>query len=392
MSTLRIGCALALSLAMAAGESAIAARSGQVQPATPSAAKAVAKAKKSPSEKMAEPWPDEAVLKARRADAEARRLFQAADALPVVLSADFKAVNADRRRNSTKTFPASLRVAGDNQTDLAIPVTLRTRGKLRLDPQVCAFPPLGVAFAKNQAAGPFEGQRTLKLITHCQDDADYDQFVLKEYLAYRLFNLVTPRSFRARLAKVTYVSAKDGKRLTTRYGVFVEDDEDLARRLDGRVIEFPHTAFKDYDAEALNTMMVFEYMIGNTDFSIWGLHNVKAVQTRYRPLFPITWDFDSTGLVSPPYAMPDPTLHLSGFRDRKYRGPCQTLQALDPTFQLFKSKQAESMALVDSLPDLRPVVREQARRFLADFYATLDSKDGLKKAFVDGCNPKNNTI
>ncbi|MGE5361185.1 MAG: hypothetical protein ACM3NQ_19380 [Bacteroidales bacterium] len=360
-------------------------------PAPP--AKQTPKAKKTAVEKHAEPWPDGATIAARRADAEARRLFQSTDTLHVTLTADFGAVNGDRNRTSTKTFPASLAVAGDNGTQLSIPVTLKTRGKIRLDPRVCAFAPLSVTFTKKDAKStPFDGQRTLKLVAHCQNSDIYDQFIVKEYLAYRLFNLVTPRSFRARLARVEYVNAKNAKPMFTRYAVFVEDDDDVARRLEGRVLEFPHTAFENYDQDALTTMMVFQYMIGNTDFSLWALHNAKMVQTRYRPLYPIVWDFDASGIVFPPYVMPDPSLQLSSFEDRKYRGPCRTLEAFEPTFALFRAKRAESLALLDAQPELSESHRKQAKRFLEQFYATLERKDALKKEFVDKCNPKNNTM
>ena len=167
-----------------------------------------------------------------------------------------------------------------------IPVLLRTRGNLRLDSRVCAFVPLSIEFPKNVVNDTaFDGQRKLKLITHCQEEEDYDQGVLKGYLAYRLFNLITPRSFRVRLAKATYVNSRNGKTMSSHNAVFIEDEDDLARRLEGRAVAMPHTVFVNYDLDALTTMMVFQYMIGNTDFSIYALHNVKIVQTRFRPLY-----------------------------------------------------------------------------------------------------------
>ena len=137
--------------------------------------------------------------------------------------------------------------------------------------------------------------------------------------------------------------------------------------------------------------MVFEYMIGNTDYSIWGLHNVRQVQTRFRPLYPIIWDFDGSGLDSAPYVAPDARLGIPSARVRVYRGPCRTLEAFEPTFAAFRAKEAESMALVNSLPGLRPLSR--AGRAVPDGnYRMLRSKEDLKKAFVDRCNKKANTL
>ena len=129
--------------------------------------------------------------------------------------------------------------------------------------------------------------------------------MLREQLAYALLNFVTPQSFRARLARATYVDAKNGKTVAARYAIFIEHENDVARRLGGRIVELPRLTFKDVDAAALNNMMLFNYMIGNTDFSLYTLHNVRVVQDRERTLFTVPYDFDLSGFVSPPYAIPD---------------------------------------------------------------------------------------
>ena len=176
----------------------------------------------------------------------------------------------------------------------------------------CDFVPIHLDFPRgNEIAGTiFEGQTTLKLGTHCRGDREYDNYTLKEYLTYRLFNLVTPLSFRARLARATYVDAKTKKTVSNRYSIFIEHENEVARRFGGRIVELPRITFNDLDAPTLNRMMLFEYMIGNTDFSIWALHNVRIVQDKNRKLFPVPYDFDLSGLVHAPYAAPDPRIGL----------------------------------------------------------------------------------
>src|SRR6185503_12977262 len=114
----------------------------------------------------------------------------------------------------------------------------------------------------------FHGQEALKLVVQCRGGAAFEQYLLKEYLAYRIFNTLTARGLRARLAKVSYVDA-EGKPGGTRYGILLEDDSDVAKRMEGRVVELPRVLFKDLEPNALATMMVFAYMIGSTDFSIY---------------------------------------------------------------------------------------------------------------------------
>jgi hypothetical protein len=336
--------------------------------------------------KLSAPWPEAEVLQLRHADAENRRLFQSADPLTFTLTANFNAVNKDRDEKSTKRFPATLVVTGDNGKSGPVAVSLGTRGHFRLRQTSCSFVPLRVEFDKRNAAGTvFEGQKALKLVTHCRDSKDYEQYTLREYLVYRIFNLLTPRSFRARLAKVTYVDSASRKPGGTHYGMFLEDDDDVARRLDGRVAELFNASFKELDHESQTLMFLFEYMIGSTDLSVVKLHNIRLVQDRARVLFPVPYDFDLSGLVDTSYALVDKKLPITSVRDRLYRGPCRTPAELEPALEKFRAKKSEVMALYDSQPDLEPAYRRDARKYLEEFYSLISRPDRVKRVLVDGC-------
>lgn len=357
-----------------------------VAAATP--AQDTAKQKKNPLARLAEPWPDAERMRERREDALARRLFQSSDPLPFTLTADFKALNKDRNPNSTKRFPAVLSVVGDDGQARSIPVSLGTRGHSRLIHN-CGFVPIRVEFPKEETKGtPFEKQDDLKLGTHCHGSKEYEQYALREYLAYRIFNLFTPRSFRVRLARATYVDSKSGETLVDRSAMFLESEDDLARRLEGRIAELPRSVFRDLDSETLTLMMLVEYMIGNTDFSIFVLHNVRLVQNQERVIHPVPYDFDYSGLVDARYALPSRLLNLTTVLERAYRGPCRTLPELQPFVATFRQKKAELMALVDSVPDLDSGSRRRAKAYLEEFYTTIDNRGVLKRELVDGCSKK----
>jgi hypothetical protein len=208
---------------------------------------------------------------------------------------------------------------------------------------------------------------------------------LREYLVYRIFNLLTPRSFRARLTKVAYVDSASGNTLTTRYGMFIEDDDDVAWRLDGRIAELFNVSFKELDSEAQTLMFLFEYMIASTDLSIIKLHNIRLMQDRARVLYPLPYDFDLAGLVDTSYALVDERLGIASTRDRLYRGPCRTQTELEPALEKFRAVKSGVMALYDSLPDLDPAYGRAARKYLEEFYALLGRPDRLKRVLVDGC-------
>jgi len=371
----RYASALAFALVCAAAVAPIA---QEKAPAAP--------AKKNPYLKLAEPWPEPAVLLARRTEAEKRPLFDTTEPLAFTLTADFKTINKDRRPESTTRYPGVISVTDDKGREQTIKVKLSPRGHFRRMARNCAFVPLRVEFAADEVKGTvFDGQTSLKLGTHCQDEKTYEQYTLREYLTYPLFNLVTPRSFRARLARTTYVDEKSNKPITTRNALFIEHENDVARRLGGRVVELPRTQFKDFDAETLNTMMVFEYMIGNTDFSLFANHNVRFVQDPSRTLFPVPYDFDLSGLVHAPYALPDRRFGIRSVTDRLYRGPCLHVDELETAAAKFRTKKGEMAALVDEMKEMDQAMRSEMKSYLEEFFRVIEKPASMKSRLIDSC-------
>jgi hypothetical protein len=345
--------------------------------------------KKNPLLKLAEPWPDADTLKANRIEAENRPLFRKTEPLEFTLTAAFRVINKDHNPESKVRYPGVLTVAASDGTPRDIPVKLSARGHFRRMSRNCSDVPLRVEFPKDGLGGtPFEGQTTLKLGTGCDDSKEYEQITLREYLSYPMFNLVTPTSFRARLARATYVDEKSKKKNGPRYALFIEHENDVARRAEGRIVELPRVVFKDLHDETLTRMMLFEYMIGNTDMSIYAIHNVRLVQKPNRTLLPVPYDFDLSGLVHAPYAAPDRNLGLRSVVDRLYRGPCRSLDEFESSAAAFRARRTEILALTDSLPDLERASRNEMREYLESFFRTIDKPASVNKTFVDGCKPK----
>ena len=346
--------------------------------------------KKNPLLKLAEPWPNADELKARRAEAEARPLFAKADPLEFTLTAPFSVINKDRNPRAPSAIRASSPSPRRTASPANIPVQLSARGHFRRMVRNCAVVPLRVEFPRDAttAGTPFEGQTTLKLGTGCEDSKEYEQITLREYLQYPLFNLVTPLSFRARLARATYVDDKSKKKSAGRYALFIEHENDVARRAEGRIVELPRVLFADLIPAPLTQMMLFEYMIGNTDMSIFALHNVRLIQKPDRTLTAVPYDFDLSGFVHAPYAMPDRRLGLRSVVDRMYRGPCRTADEFEAAAAPFRGKKAQMLALIDSLKDLAPPVRSETKEYLEGFFRQIDKPGSVKKNFADGCKPQ----
>ena len=351
-------------------------------------------------EKLAEPWPEADVIRTRRIDAEQRRLFAGTEPFPFTLQADFKAIEKDRDPESKHDYPGLLTLDGAEGPAI-LHVTLRPRGHFRRRATLCSFIPLRVEFDKTEAKGTiFAGEKALKLVVHCNNEDVYEQYILREYAVYRVMNLLTPMSFRARLARASYVQGKPGdavhtnssgaaKPFTTRFGMFLEDEDDVARRAEARVMEIPRVLFKELEPDPLSLVMVFEYMIGNTDYSIFALHNVKLLRTQDRKVYVVPYDFDLTGLVHTSYALPTPGLGQLTVRDRVYRGPCRPEAEIQPILERFRSHKDDILAVYDSFAELDTDSRRDAKQYLEQFFSTITKDGSVRKTFVSGqCSTK----
>jgi hypothetical protein len=346
-------------------------------------------AKKNPLLKLIEPWPTAEAMQKRREDSEALPLFASTEPLAFTLTADFKALNKDRNSESTRRYPGELRVAGADGAEVTLPVQLSARGHLRRMARTCDFVPIRVEFPKDgKGKTIFARQEALKLVVQCVKGGEYEQFILKEHLAYRLFNLITPqRSFRTRLARVNYIDKTTGQPAGTRHAMFLEDESDVAKRMEGRIVKLPRLMFKDVDSDTLMPMMLHNYMIGNTDFSIYALHNVVLVQRPDKSIHPVPYDFDISGLVHPPYAAPDRALMITSVRDRLYRGPCRPQPQVDPYIANFVAKKDQVLALAATIPGIDKDSVRNVKDYLEDFYSSIKGTKDVKKLFVD-CKDK----
>jgi hypothetical protein len=132
-------------------------------------------------------------------------------------------------------------------------------------------------------------------------------------------------------------------------------------------------------------MMLFEFMIGNTDYSISAQHNVRVVDTPVGLIYPIPYDFDVSGFVNTPYGAPDPVLRLRNLSQRLYRGPCRTPEQLAPMLNIFRIKKTEILAAVESLADLNKTSRSELKNYLNGFFSLIDKPSSVKSYLIDPC-------
>lgn len=330
-----------------------------------------------------------ALLAARQADSPKKpgKLFRDAEPLVMWLSADFKTIFKERDSTSTKQFPAALWYLGDKSDTVKLDVRLSTRGHYRLKASSCAVPPLKVWFDKEKTKGTlFSGQGSLKLTTHCQKGDNYAQNLYVEAAAYGIYNVLTPLSLRVRLATINWQDIKDPGFAITRPGFWVEDDDDMAKRNRGKVLMQTGGHAEEMESHQMAVTDLFQYMIGNTDFSLLMLHNYRIVQTdSSMNFYPMAYDFDWSGLVSSPYARPDYRLPIKRVTDRLYRGGCHSLDVLTETVTYFKGKKQEIYAVLTGMKQMSPARLKEATEYLDEYFKFIDDPDNVKREFRRVC-------
>lgn len=311
--------------------------------------------------------------------------FETEEPIPVTLTADLGRLRRDTR-DKAPWRPATLAYAGADGRPAALPIRARTRGIWRL--KNCAFPPLRLNFAAATARGtPFEGLDKPKLVNYCRDNRTSEQYVLREHQLYRVFALLTPLSHRTRLVRVTYADETGKQDTTVRYAIALEEPEALAARVGGRLVEVTGAQARDLDPYHAALAGVFQYMIGNSDWSTGALHNAELVSTPTFEVAVVPYDFDFSGAVNAHYATVDPALPIKAVRQRIYRGHCASAADFARVFALFNAKKDAIYALyrdpVGRL--LEPRVVRETLAYFDEFYVTINAPGSARREIIDAC-------
>ncbi|HSC54456.1 MAG TPA: hypothetical protein VLC98_12575 [Phnomibacter sp.] len=312
---------------------------------------------------------------------DARHFFEYENVLQVTLQTDY--YDLRKQRQSDDCRKATISFANDTTSINHVAVEVKPRGVFRR--AMCNPPQLMVNF-KTDKASPLYKLGRLKLVTACSADPMSDQLVIKEYLVYKMLQVMTGLSFRVRLVQVDMLSLDGTRYSDKRYAFFLEDVDDVAER--NNCVELAGTA--KLNTEALdresNTMTaIFQFMIGNTDWSIPQQHNIKIVQRKepkYSAPFSIPYDFDGSGMVNAPYALPSDDLPIQSVTDRLYRGYGRTYEELEKTLQIFRAKKPELLGVIQDCAELNKRNKKEMTDYLNSFFEIIDNKFKVKEYFI----------
>lgn len=314
------------------------------------------------------------------------RFFKEDGIVELTLTTDIVKMQKEKGQDIFQPATVSLRFP-DNSV-IEEPVTVAPRGHFRREN--CNIPPILVDFS-TPASPLLSPLGKLKLVIGCGSNGNDEQLVLREYLIYKIYNILEQKSFRVRLLKVNYKDTRNKIKPFSQYAFLIEDDKDLAERngcTKNTKLQIPT---ESTDRELMTKVAVFEYMISNGDWSVPYQHNIRVLIDKTEPNrlpYPVPYDFDHSGFVNADYATPNEVLGTEKVTERVYRGFPRQMDELQTSFALFRDKKEEIIALINNCAMLADRNKKELVSYLNEFYKTINDKKEVQKIFIDNARTK----
>jgi hypothetical protein len=297
-------------------------------------------------------------------------LMYSEQAIDAVLELNLDEVIANRK--NAKQVDATFSFTTEDGALQTFSAKVATRGKYRR--RICDLPPLKLDFKKEElkAAG-LEKYDKYKLVTHCLDSEEGQENLIQEYLAYKFYNYLTEHSFRVQLLKLRYVKS-DTVQGIEGFAMIIEETDEMAERIKGEVVDGVYNLQqKELEEDNARMHALFQFMIGNTDWSMKRNHNMKLVRVAGKEkLIAVPYDFDFSGLVDASYAVPNQNVGQKYVKERIYMGPYFKSRQWKSTFREFKSKRARILISVRKNEFLADIAKDNMVQYLNGFFHYID--------------------
>lgn len=323
----------------------------------------------------------------QQAQVDQVKFFSDTSMINATLTANFKKIIVQKRKIGKKyfgTFNCSL----TDKNDINDSIEIEVRGHSRRD--LCYIPPLKLNFDYHKGAYLFP-LKSLKLVSACNPSEVYDQYLLKEYMVYKIYNILNEKSFHVRLLNLHYVDSSGKKKTITEHAFLIEGEKELAKRNNCVEWKKPDIPTESTNHDQMTLVSIFEYMIGNTDWSVTVGHNIRLIQSKSdsnsRP-FAVPYDFDYSGLVNTDYSVPNEELGTQSVLERVYRGFPRTIDEIDNELELFKQKKDEIYAAINGFNLLTDRSKREMTGYLDSFYDLIKNPSWVKSIFVNGARTR----
>jgi hypothetical protein len=320
-----------------------------------------------------------------KAETRVPPLFQSSAPLTMTFTTNLKQIRRDPAENPPWRW-ASVTYQDSANKAATMPIKARVRGIWRL--KNCQFPPIRWDFSDKASKNTlFDDLEKPKLVNYCRDTDQFDQYILQEAQLYRVYQQLTPVSHRVRVVRMSYVDSASGKRDAERWAIIVEDPGQLANRNLAQITKVKGAGPADLDQEQLALAYLFQYFIGNLDFSFNGLHNTELLTAVDGRVLPVAYDFDYAGAVNTSYAVPPQNYNVPNVRTRKFMGYCEIAGEYPNALAKFIAKKEAIYALyADTVGKLmKPDVVKRTLEYFDDFYNDVRTPKDAERNIFSKC-------
>jgi len=314
------------------------------------------------------------------------RLFDSND--PFEISLRFDITTYKRERSDTNYLDAILTYHTTKTDSINKKIKLKAIGEI-VRTTICDLPPMILNFKlKDTIGGEFTGIDELKIMTYC--NLGYEDYILREYLIYRLYNLLTDNSLKVRLLRINFINTAKESKPIRQYGFAIEPVKLMANRTNTLEIKPVTLSQKNIKPEMLDRFAIFNLMIGNTDWSVSNQHNTLILSqpgSAQPELYVVVpFEFDYSGLVNADYAVPNENLPVKTVRERLYMGMCRSEEVYKNEVREFAEKKDEFYKLINDFQYLNPGSKEDMINYLNGFFDMFDKHNSIVHDMLNQCN------
>ncbi|MDQ6762403.1 MAG: hypothetical protein M3015_07225 [Bacteroidota bacterium] len=300
--------------------------------------------------------------------------------IEVTITTDIRKIKRDKKNLAWQ--PAHISMQFSDTSTIAEDIRMQPRGEYRKNN--CDMASLMLNF-KNPSSPLLSPLKKLKLVGDCKSGANYEEALLKEYLIYKILNFLSPMSFRVRLLHITYKDSEEKVKSFTQYAFLIEDEHSLVERNNCKEVKKTDLYTEETNREQMTFVSLFQYMIGNTDWSVYKCHNIKLMvsknDTLSRP-YAIPYDFDYSGFVNIGYAVPAEELGLESVRQRMYRGFARGYDELQAVIDVFKEKKESIFYYIDHFELCSTRCKKDMTSYLNQFYNIISNNKSVESIFI----------
>lgn len=309
---------------------------------------------------------------------------------PLRVSLKYDITSFIKNKTKGEYLDAELTIFYDEKAPVTKKIRIQARGNYRRG--MCIFPPFFLNFKTDPIQDKqYADVKKIKVVSHCNASKKSEETLLKEFLAYKLYNILTEKSFRVRLLDITYIDTGKKQGTYEKFGFVIEPADVVAKRNNCVIVETMAITGANLVEDDADRAALFQYMISNTDWRVKSGHNTKFLKSLTDitdKVMVLPYDFDFSGFVGASYSFPQEWSNTESIYDRDYLGYCRNnTESQVKNIELFKSKREEILKTIKEFNLISEKEREDAIKFIEGFFDEIENNKDFINSLKRDCHP-----